>query len=249
MRLRTLLSLLTTAGVLLLVPACEKPQQEDSQQEKIVIPEAVDLGLSVKWASFDVGATKPGEIGYYVSWGETEPKSLYKWTTYTWCTGNQSRLTKYNYNAEFGSQPDYRIYLQQEDDIARVLYGGDWHVPTATEIRELIDATFLTKAVVRVGTVDCLQLTSTRTGQSILLPAGGVCDGGMPQGVNNMGYFWSAEIDRPKYVSTLDVHHPYDATFLAASPKVADHFTSLSLTTGRRAFGMNIRAVKGEEHL
>lgn len=249
MCLRSLLSLLTAAGVLLLVPACEKPKQEEPQQERIAIPEAIDLGLSVKWASFDVGAASPGEIGYYVSWGETDPKGLYKWNTYAWCTGNQFHLTKYNYNPEYGSKPDYRIFLKPEDDIARVLYGGDWHVPTAAEIRELIDAPFLTKAAVRVGSVDCLQLTSTRTGQSILFPAGGVCDGGMPQGVNNLGYFWSAEIDYSENVATLDAHHPYEAAFLTASPEVADHLASLSISYWQRAFGMNVRAVKGEEHL
>ena len=36
--------------------------------------EAVDLGLSVKWASFNVGATKPEEYGGYYAWGETEEK-------------------------------------------------------------------------------------------------------------------------------------------------------------------------------
>jgi hypothetical protein len=31
----------------------------------VAVPELVDLGLSVKWASFNLGATKPEEFGDY----------------------------------------------------------------------------------------------------------------------------------------------------------------------------------------
>ena len=43
--------------------------------------EYVDLGLSVKWATCNVGATKPEEYGDYFAWGETQPKSNYDWST------------------------------------------------------------------------------------------------------------------------------------------------------------------------
>lgn len=44
--------------------------------------EYVDLGLSVKWATCNVGATAPEEYGDYFAWGETSPKSDYAWSTY-----------------------------------------------------------------------------------------------------------------------------------------------------------------------
>ena len=44
--------------------------------------EWVDLDLSVKWATCNVGATKPEEYGNYYAWGETEPKTTYGWNTY-----------------------------------------------------------------------------------------------------------------------------------------------------------------------
>lgn len=37
---------------------------------------AVDLGLSVKWASYNVGAITPESYGDYFAWGETEQKHL-----------------------------------------------------------------------------------------------------------------------------------------------------------------------------
>ena len=43
--------------------------------------EYVDLGLSVKWATCNVGATTPEGYGDYFAWGETEPKDYYYWNT------------------------------------------------------------------------------------------------------------------------------------------------------------------------
>ena len=57
-------SKLTAAALVflsLLTLSCNK-QDGPEEPEKIVVPEAVDLGLSVKWASFDVGAKQPGEV-------------------------------------------------------------------------------------------------------------------------------------------------------------------------------------------
>ena len=48
---------------------------------------AVDLGLSVKWATCNVGASSPEEYGGYYAWGETEEKSYYDWSTYKYCKG------------------------------------------------------------------------------------------------------------------------------------------------------------------
>ncbi len=46
--------------------------------------EAVDLGLSVKWANMNVGATKDSGFGSYFAWGEVKPKQFYSWGTYVW---------------------------------------------------------------------------------------------------------------------------------------------------------------------
>ena len=42
----------------------------------------VDLGLSVKWATCNIGAINPEEYGDYFAWGEVEPKEVYDWSTY-----------------------------------------------------------------------------------------------------------------------------------------------------------------------
>ncbi len=64
----------------------DRIQAIPSSSYSVPVPEAVDLGLpsGLKWASFNLGATKPEEYGDYYAWGETEPKELYDWSTYNW---------------------------------------------------------------------------------------------------------------------------------------------------------------------
>ena len=57
----------------------------------------VDLGLKsgLKWATCNVGASKPTEFGDYFAWGETCPKNDYSWKTYKWCLDDHKTQTKY----------------------------------------------------------------------------------------------------------------------------------------------------------
>ena len=101
-------------------------------------PNAVDLGLSVKWASCNLGANQPEEYGNYYAWGEVKPKDIYLWRTYKLCKGDYDSLTKYNTKSEYG-QVDYRLYLEDSDDAAYVALGGRWRIPTAEQWGELIE--------------------------------------------------------------------------------------------------------------
>lgn len=224
--------------------ACKK--QEPEKAETVVIPEAVDLGLSVKWASFDVGATQPGEIGKYYSWGEIEPRFTYhNWKNYLWCEGSNTKLTKYNYNASYGDNPDFRIALKPEDDVAHILYGGDWHIPTADQIRELVESPFIRLSLERNGKAASMKLTSTKTGLCILIPFGGLCyDTIVPMEENKGGYFWSSVIDydsRPNQsISTPDRAGTLCVWIDGLSSTA---FLPLSFSNMPRSIGMNIRAV------
>ncbi|MBO4475459.1 MAG: hypothetical protein J5737_01875 [Bacteroidales bacterium] len=92
----------------------------------------VDLGLSVKWASWNVGAEKPEENGDYFAWGETEPKDSYSWDNYKWMKDNQ--ISKYT-----GPDGDAKTVLDPEDDVAHVAWKGKWRMPTIEELKELED--------------------------------------------------------------------------------------------------------------
>lgn len=101
---------------------------------KKIIYEYVDLGLSVKWATFNVGATNPDEYGHLFAWGEVEKKDVWSstWSNYKWCDGNSDYLTKYN-------REDGIKTLQLEDDVANVQWGGEWRMPTKEEVAELCE--------------------------------------------------------------------------------------------------------------
>lgn len=97
----------------------------------------VDLGLSVRWATCNVGATKPTEKGSYFAWGETTPKEIYDMSTYRWGDATAKKYTKYCVNAEFGTVVDGVTELEPQDDAASVICGDAWRMPTEKEFKEL----------------------------------------------------------------------------------------------------------------
>ncbi|MBO7113646.1 MAG: hypothetical protein J6V95_00560 [Bacteroidaceae bacterium] len=107
----------------------------------------VDMGLSVKWATCNVGADKPEDLGNYYAWGETETKSEYLLSNYRfskWFISDETNdstmlLTKYCNNAGYGYDGlvDNKTVLDPEDDVAHVKWGGDWRIPTIEEWNEL----------------------------------------------------------------------------------------------------------------
>lgn len=91
----------------------------------------VDLGLSVKWAIHNIGASTPEERGVNFAWGEICAKSNGDWHRYKWCNGNSFTINKYNTN-------DGKFSLDAEDDVAYMSWGEGWRMPTREEINELI---------------------------------------------------------------------------------------------------------------
>ena len=139
----------------------------------------VDLGLEsgLKWATYNVGATKPTETGDYFAWGETAPKADYRWTTYKYSNGTQSTMLKYCTSATYGLL-DNKTVLDGSDDAATVNWKSEWRMPTSDEQRELLEAcswkwtdNFNGSGV--AGTVG----TSKANGNTIFFPASGYYDG------------------------------------------------------------------------
>ena len=95
-------------------------------------PACVDLGLSVKWASCNLGAETPEAYGNYYAWGETSTKEYYNWDKYKYCTPLTMAMSKYN-------STDKKTILEAEDDAATVLLGNNWRIPTADEMKELVE--------------------------------------------------------------------------------------------------------------
>lgn len=101
----------------------------------------VDLGLSVCWATMNIGASAPTDDGWQFAWGELVPKNEYTWENYVFCKGTSNTLTKYCWHETFAynGNADGLSSLQRVDDAASQLWGGKWRVPTKEEVRELFD--------------------------------------------------------------------------------------------------------------
>ena len=129
-----------------------------------VVADAVDLGLpsGTLWASWNVGATKPYEYGGYYAWGETSEKERYTESTY----GHYDQTSQgYIHIGDDISGTEY--------DVAHVMWGDGWHMPTDTQIQELVDSCTW-EWITYNGTVNGYMVTGSN-GNSIFLPAAGYC--------------------------------------------------------------------------
>ena len=154
----------------------------------------VDLGLSVKWATCNVGATKPWEYGDYFAWGETEPKSIYDWSTYKWCRGSNDTQTKYCTNSSYGTV-DGKTTLEAADDAARANWGGSWRMPTKAELDELVKQ--CTWTWTSQNGVYGYKVTSKKSGytnESIFIPAAGSRLNSSLGDAGIYGYYWSSSL-------------------------------------------------------
>ena len=185
---------------------------------------AIDLGLSVKWASCNVGATQPWEYGGYYAWGETEEKSDYSWSTYKYCNGSHDSMTKYCTSSSYGTV-DNKTTLEASDDIATVKWGGSWRMPTDEEQQELINNCTCTWTT--HNGVNGYRVTGPN-GNSIFLPAAGYRDGTEVSYQGSRGYYWLSPLSRS---STLNAYYLYFSS--------GDY----DWYSGYRSFGRTVRPV------
>lgn len=186
------ISLLSILSFALLMSSCKEQSSHNGH-------EYVDLGLSVKWATCNVGAQTPEDYGDYYAWGETEPKDVYSWGTYKYCDGINKSLTKYTDSA-CGKDvfSDNKSVLDLEDDVAHVKWGGRWRIPTKDELEEL--RTKCTWTSTTLNGVKGYSVTSKIDGytdHSIFLPATGMHILGWTENSDTIGRYWgnSIEID------------------------------------------------------
>ena len=155
---------------------------KDDNGDEEVVPEAivgtisghdyVDLGVSVKWATCNVGADNPEDYGDYFAWGETSTKDSYD--------NDNSKTWEEDFYWDIGGNADY--------DAARANWGEAWRMPTKEEFDELLNS--------------CEWEWTTRGGRwgyevrgnggSIFLPVAGVRLGASLNYAGEGGHYWSS---------------------------------------------------------
>ena len=189
--------------------------------------EFVDLGLSVKWATCNVGASKPEEYGDYFAWGEVEPKNNYSLSTYKYCDGTNNSMTKYSAKNDVnrGEFYDNKIVLGPEDDAAVVNWGGEWRMPTKEEQDELRNKCTWEWTTLN-GVKGYAVIGINRN--VIFLPAAGCFGEWSRLGIGVFGYYWSSSL----YTNSSD-----NAYYLGSySDKLYEYYFY-------RYFGLPVRAV------
>ena len=188
----------------------------------------IDLGLpsGALWAACNVGASNPSESGLYFQWGDTKgytkeqigKDKQFNWGDYKW--GTYPNFTKY---VTTGST------LESEDDAAHIHMGGDWHMPTPTQIQELLNNT--TNTWTTQDGVNGRLFTSKKDGtKSIFIPSAGLAWDGSVRYSGDDGYVWSSMLDTD-YAS-------YGQSLGFSSGNVL-------LDYGLRFYGLSVRGVIG----
>ena len=194
------------------------------------IPEyAVDLGLpsGTLWADRNVGADAPEEYGDYFAWGEVTPKLEYNWSTYKWCNGSETTMTKYCTNSEYGLV-DGKTVLDLEDDVAYVNMGTAWRMPTYAEQKELYSKctwTWTTQNGVYGSKV------TGPNGNSIFLPAAGIRGDGYSGTIVVRGDYWSGSL------------YEYEWGSLYSGCSLCHYSSGVTVGGHERYWGQSVRAV------
>ena len=177
-------------------------------------PSLVDLGLSVKWASCNLGASKPTEYGGYYQWADTKnvsDTSIYlDWNNCPYHTGSDenSGWTKYNTKSSFGTV-DNKTVLEPMDDAAAVALGGKWRMPTNAEWSELRSTSNCSWTWTTIYGVNGYKVQSKKSGYTnnwIFLPAAGDRVYNNQSLVGYYGNYWSSSLstDDPSRACGLD---------------------------------------------
>ena len=191
----------------------------------------VDLGLpsGTLWATCNVGASKPSDVGLYFQWGDTVGYTAnqigkdknFNWSDYKFSiNGSSSNFSKYTTSG---------ATLKLEDDAAHVHMGGDWHMPTEKQANELYDHT--TSKSTTLDGVSGMTFTSTTNGKSIFIPAAGDVSDGSLDDIGDYGYVW---------LSMLSPSNVRDGQFLSF-----DSEDDFRVYYGYRSSGFSIRGVIG----
>lgn len=225
MRIKNILSCFVTAMIAISMASCDLLSNDSnnengngnggnggngSKDDELAY---VDMGLSVKWAKFNIGASKPEEYGDLYAWGE---KTYYYKDGQAHNSNPEMKADKpsgyndvsycfYAFDIELGAsltkytEKDGKKVLEDADDVASITLKETYRIPTAAEWQELIDNCTVTKT--SVNGVSGIKMTSKKSGytdKSIFLPFGGYFKDQSLWDFKTMGNYWTATLDDTK---------------------------------------------------
>ena len=171
----------------------------------------VDLGVVVDgkpvyWATTNIGAELPADVGLYFAWGETQGYTSdtndgrkFDWASYSsdLCGGDYNKMKKYCTSSSYGTV-DNKTVLDPEDDAAHVNWQGAWRMPTEAEqdaLRTQCTWTWTTMTNSQGESVNGYKVSNkTDSSKFIFLPAAGYRSSGYLDNAGSGGYYWSSSL-------------------------------------------------------
>lgn len=216
----------------------------------------VDLGLSVCWATCNIGATNPEEYGDYFAWGETFPKSCYNKMTYKY-SGDTHCLENFQLiDNSVSAITDYTKYLGKNnklnpndskldlsDDVAFIQWGNPWRMPSKEEIKELVDSCNWTAD--KLNGIIGYWAVSKINGNKIFFPLAGYISDENIVDVGKAGKYWASEL-------RLDMCFEAYQIWISHNDKLSQQRNESSVflsDDGYRENGRSVRAVLDKSKL
>ena len=215
---------------------------KDSGLTFALVSEAVDLGLSVKWATYNLGASSPEGLGNYYAWGETTTKSSFSESNYRFYqNGDDYYISKYStpneYGYNMGLPPDYNNVLDPEDDAATVALGSGWRIPTKEEFNELLENCTWTPAEINgVKGYRVKSNVSGYTDKSIFMPS--------DENSNGDGIYWTSVLACTAHGATSNYPNSAWTFDVMRNDSYGDKYGFIG-TFRLRDFGFLVRPVYG----
>lgn len=188
-----------------------------AQKTEISTSQIVDLGLSVKWAGWNVGATSPEEYGGLYGWADPSGKKV---------SGNKNEYPSEN--------PPINI-CGTKYDIAHAQWGDDWRLPTIEEMEELMNK--CKWKWISYRKTNGYKVTGPN-GQSIFLPAGGVRSGSLGNKILQVGRVYNKS-QEGHYMTGSSYSKTHSIPFLYF------HSGRYGDATDGRSTGYSVRPVMG----
>jgi hypothetical protein len=213
--------------------------------------EYVDLGLpsGTLWASCNIGAESPEDYGDYFAWGETEAKTSFGWSNYSF--GTSGNISKYTSN-------DGIEELLSGDDAAVANWGNEWKMPSKEQFEELINSNYTTTVWTTQNGVTGRLITSKSNGKSIFMPAAGGYGSDGQYGIGSDGYYWTGTVNMQRADYSFALHFKsnsikcesfarYAGRPIRPVRSVAHEFIDLGLPSGTLWATSNIGAESPED--
>ncbi len=210
--------------------------------------EPVDLGLSVKWAPMNVGATEPAMWGGLYGWGDSIGSHNVFNDDYpievSWKTVDGHEITTVKWSSPyFGGKTPLTNISGTDYDICKYKWNSDWRLPTKAEWEELIERCQWTIATDVANAQGTVYKVTGPNGKSILLPLGGINTTGSAESRGRLGNYWTSNLlpitDQHDYDFRSDV--ACAAWSVVIRPQNVDG--SITLRPQLRHFHLSVRPV------